>query len=181
VPRTKASLLKNLYLFVVLFKFWNFFVFHFAWDEDIWKQNVKRTVSVKKSHHFWKKASKIQSTTVRNNSAYLCAVLFVLILMIIHHFYNTKWVFRNKTSVNNTALMGNENLPYNGLATVSMQFWIWDLCSASKNISLTFFQTANPESPVYQITLLKLIRDKIISICNLIPALGSCPAVCAVE
>jgi len=51
------------------------------------------------------------SQHVRNNSAYLYAVLFVLILMIIQHFYGTKWVSRNKTSVNNISLTGNENLP----------------------------------------------------------------------
>ena len=170
-----------LYFFVVLFKFWNFFIFHFAWDEEILKQNIKWTKSVKNSHCFWTKASEIQSTSVRNSRAYLCAVLFVLILVIVQHFYDTKWVSRNKTSVNNIALIGNENLSYNGLATVSLQFWIWDMCSASKSMSLTFFQTLNPESPVYQLTLLKLIRDKIISSCNLIPPLVSCHAECAVE
>jgi hypothetical protein len=92
--------------------------------------------------------------------------------MIIHHFYGAKWVARNKTSVNNIVLMGNENLPYNGLATVSLQFWIWVICSVSKRMSLTFFQTVNHESPVYQLTLLKLIRDKIIS--SLIPYLFLC-------
>jgi hypothetical protein len=177
----KQLFYKNLYFFVVLFKFWNFFVFHFAWDEEIWKQNVKWTKNVQNSHCFWKKASEIQSTAVRNNSSYLCAVLFVLILMIIQHFYGTKWVSRNKTSVNNIALIENENLPYNGLATVSLQFYIWDMCSASKCMSFTFFPTVNPASPVYQLTLLKLIRDKIISSCNLIPPLVSYHAVCAVE
>jgi len=48
-------------------------------------------------------------------------------------------------------------------------------------MSLTFFQTVNPVSPVYQLTLVKLIGDKIISSCNLIPPLASCHAVCAVE
>jgi len=48
-------------------------------------------------------------------------------------------------------------------------------------MSLTFFQTANPENPVYQLTLLKLMRDKIISSCNLVPPLALCHAVCPVE
>lgn len=44
---------------------------------------------------------------------------------------------------------------------------------------VTFFQTVNPERPVYHLTL--LIRDQIISSCNLLPPLVSCYALCAMS